>query len=46
MTGVPVAWAIRMAPFLISLTVNDRLIVASANTPTTSPAFSMRSAVA
>lgn len=38
-TGTPASAAIRTAPDLMSFTVNDRLIVASGNTPTTSPAF-------
>jgi hypothetical protein len=42
--GTPVAAAIRAAPFLISLTVNDWLIVASGKTPMTSPSLSAASA--
>ena len=38
MTGTPASAAIRTAPVLIAFTVNDWLMVASGNTPTSSPA--------
>jgi hypothetical protein len=39
-SGTPAAAAIRTAPLLISLTVKERLIVASGKTPTSSPSRS------
>ena len=42
--GTPAACAIRIAPGLNSLSSKLRLMVASGNTPTSSPAFSAASA--
>ena len=43
-SGTSAAAASRVAPLFTSLMVNDRLIVASGKTPTTSPACSAASA--
>jgi 1-acyl-sn-glycerol-3-phosphate acyltransferase len=43
-SGTPASAAIRAAPVLNFFRVNERLMVASGKTPTTSPAFSARTA--